>query len=60
MERRSIGFAVGEITDNSYKPEISVDEKDQEEDLLKILMEIFSSNCTSENFEGMDYLMFVF
>ena len=57
MERRSIGYVVGEIVGNGYNPETrkeSADEKDQEAYLLKITMEIFSSNCTSGNSKGMD------
>ena len=63
MERRSIGSAVREIAYSGYTPETrkkSADENDQEEDILKIAVEIFSANCTSEMSEGMDYLMFVF
>ena len=57
MERRSIGSVIGEIADCGYNPETikeSVNEKDQEEDLLKIIVEIFSANCTSGNSKGMD------
>ena len=60
---RSIGSTVGEIIDSGYNPETrkeNADEKDQEEDLLKITVEIFSSNCTSGKSKGMDSLMFVF
>ena len=63
MGRRSIGSTVGEIADSGYNPETrneSADEKDQEEDLLKIIVEIVSANCTSEKSKGMDWLMFVF
>ena len=46
LERRSIGYVVGEIVGNGYNPETrnkSADEKDQEEDLLEITVEIFSA-----------------
>ena len=57
MGKRSIGSVVGEIADSSYNIETrkeSADEKYQEEDLLKITMKIFSSNCTSGKSKGMD------
>ena len=57
MGRRSIGSAIGEITYSGYNLETikeSADEKDQEEDLLKITVEIFSANCTSGKSKGMD------
>ena len=57
MGSRSIGSAVVEIADSGYNPETrkeSAKEKGQEEDLLKMTVEIFSSNYTSGKFKGMD------
>ena len=57
MGRRSIGSTVGEIVDSGYHPDTrkeTTDEKYEEEDLLKITVEIFSTNCTSGKSKGMD------
>ena len=56
MGRRSIGSTGGEIVDIGYNPETrkeSADEKDQEEDILKVEVEIFLANYTCEKHEGM-------
>ena len=57
LGRRSIRYAVGEIANNGYNLETrkeSADEKYEEEDILKMTVEIFSANCTSGKSKGMD------
>ena len=57
LGRRSIRSVVWEIVDSGYNLETrkeSAYKKNQEENILKITMEIFSTNCTSGKSEGMN------